>query len=43
MEESDRWATMSKVYYTPACEELEERRRELVPIAKEQQRLRRAA
>ena len=43
MEENDRWAAMGKMYYSPACKELEERRAELVVIARRQQDLRKAA
>lgn len=43
MEENDRWAAMHKVYYAPACKELESRVPALVTIAHEQRRLRLAA
>ena len=43
MEENDRWAAMGKMYYSPACKELEARRAELIVIARRQQDLRKAA
>ena len=43
MEENDRWAAMGRMYYSPACKELEERREELVVIARRQQDPRKAA
>jgi transposase-like protein len=43
MEENDRWAAMGKMYYSPACKELEERRAQRVVIARRQQDLRKAA
>jgi len=43
MEENDRWAAMGKMYYSPACKELEARRSELIVIARRQQDLRRVA
>ncbi len=43
MEENDRWAAMGKMYYSPACKELDERRAELIVIARRQQDLRKAA
>ena len=43
MEENDRWAGAHKVYYAPACKELEERAGALVALARKQRDLRRAA
>ena len=43
MEENERWSTMGKIYYSPACRELEERAATLITIARNQQDLRRAA
>ena len=43
MEENDRWSAMGKIYYAPACRELDERRADLVVIARRQQDLRKAA
>ena len=43
MEENERWSTMGKLYYSPACCELEEHAATLITIARNQQDLRRAA
>ena len=43
MEENDRWKSTRKIYYSPACKELEERAGELIELARKQQDLRKAA
>lgn len=43
MEENERWAMMSKVYYSPACRELEEKAGALLMIARAQRQMRKAA
>ena len=43
MEEHERWMEMRKLYYRPACMELEAKALELIGIAHAQQQLRRAA
>ena len=43
MEENDRWAAMSKAYYSTGVAELEGRMAELAGIAREQARLMSAA
>lgn len=43
MEENERWAAARKVYYAPACRELEAKAPTLVKIARMQQELRKAA
>lgn len=42
-EENDRWQTKSKLYYDPAVAELETRTPRLVEIARDQEKLRKAA
>lgn len=43
IEENERWALMNKIYYSPACEELERRMPALIKIAHEQHKLKKAA
>lgn len=43
IEENDRWALSRKLYYSPACRELERRAPELVGIARMQRQLGKAA
>ena len=43
MEENDRWSTMSRIYYSTACRELEKKAGTLVALARRQQDLRKAA
>jgi len=43
MEENERWSTMSRIYYSTACRELEEKAGALVALARRQQDLRKAA
>ncbi|MGN1361811.1 MAG: IS256 family transposase [Eggerthellaceae bacterium] len=43
MEENDRWASMGRIYYSPAVEALEEKAEVLVTIAREQRRMKMAA
>lgn len=43
MRENDRWMQMGRIYYKPACEELERKEARLVEIAEMQRRLLQAA
>ena len=43
MEENDRWAARRQLYYTPAVRELEEKRPELLKVARMQRELAKAA
>ena len=43
IEENDRWALKSKLYYKPAVEQLEEKTSALIEIAHVQQQLRKVA
>lgn len=43
IEENSRWEQMSKIYYSPDCEELDRARPRLIQIARDQKELRKAA
>ncbi|MBQ6585653.1 MAG: transposase, partial [Coriobacteriales bacterium] len=43
MEENDRWAARRQLYYKPAVRELEEKRPELLKVARMQRELAKAA